>query len=263
MWNPYEPLAPKVRYGLGGGAYLLVLGTWSAIAALELASGNKLPAPWEVLGGFMELASYNEARESYILLDATIASVSRIALSTLITLLVGLPVGILMGSSNWINATLGPLLDPFRSAPIVAILPILVMWLGIGETLKVAFLVLGAIVYLIPMVRDAMRQPSEVFITLKDLGATDWEAIRHGLVPMALPRIWDAMTVAVSIQWTYITVAEFVNAKSGLGTMIQNSKRFSAMDQVFAGILVIIGLALVTNVVLVVLKKRLFPWETE
>ncbi len=263
MWNPYEPLDAKARYGLGAGSYLLVLAVWSLIAFFELASGNKLPAPWEVVGGLVELASYNEARESYILLDATIASVSRIAISTFVTLAVGIPVGILMGSSTWVNAVLGPMLDPFRSAPIVAILPILVMWLGIGESLKVAFLVLGAIVYLIPMVRDAMSQPSEVFITLKDLGATDFEAIRLGLLPMALPRIWDAMTVAVSIQWTYITVAEFVNAKSGLGTMIQNSKRFSAMDQVFAGILVIIGLALVTNIVLVALKKRLFPWEAE
>ena len=119
------------------------------------------------------------------------------------------------------------------------------------------------IVFLIPMVRDSMAQPQAVFITLKDLGATDYEAIRHGSLPMALPRIWDAMTVAVSIQWTYITVAEFVNAKSGLGTMIQNSKRFSSMEQVFAGIFVIIGLALITNLVLVGLKRKLFPWETE
>ena len=119
------------------------------------------------------------------------------------------------------------------------------MWLGIGETLKVVFLVLGAVVYLIPMTRDAMLAvPRHTFILMKDLGASDAEAIRLGVLPMAMPRIWDAITVAVSIMWTYITVAEYVNAQTGLGSMISNSKRFSAMDQVFAGIIVIVLLAL-------------------
>ena len=99
-------------------------------------------------------------------------------------------------------------------------------------------------------------------MSLKDLGATDWEGIRHGVLPLALPSIWDAITVAVSIMWTYITVAEYVNAKTGLGTLIQNAKRFSAMDQVFAGIGVIIILALVTDKTLKLLRARLFAWET-
>jgi len=264
MWNPYRDMAPVARYGLGVGAALLVLAVWSGLAVSGMVSPTKLPAPWAVLAAFGQLLSYNEAKESYLLLDATLASVSRIGIATVVTIGIGVPVGLLMGASPRINAALGFLLDPFRSAPIVTVLPILVMWLGIGETLKVVFLFLGAVVYLIPMTRDAMLAvPKQTFILLKDLGATDFEAIRLGVLPMALPRIWDAMTVSVSIMWTYITVAEYVNAKSGLGSMIQTSKRFSAMDQVFAGIIVIVALALLTNTVLVFLKGRLFAWETE
>ncbi|NCG21063.1 MAG: ABC transporter permease subunit [Rhodobacterales bacterium] len=264
MWNPHQPLSKSTRYGLAGSSYLLVLLVWSAIAFFELASSNALPAPWEVAQGFMVLASYNEAKESYLLVDATIASVTRIGLATLLVTSIGIPVGILMGSSPKINAVVGPLLDPFRSAPIVSVLPILVIWMGIDEALKVAFLVLGSVVYLVPMTRDAIvAVPREAYISLKDLGATDLEAIRHGVLPMAMPRIWDAVTVAVSIMWTYITVAEYVNADSGLGQLITHAKRFSAMDQVFAGILVIILLALITNISLVAAKRALFPWETE
>jgi len=264
MWNPYRELQPAVRYGIGIGAALLVLIMWAGISGAGLVSPTKLPAPWAVIAAFGQLLSYNEAKHSYLLLDATLASVSRIGLATFVTMLIGLPTGLLMGASPRINAALGFLLDPFRSAPIVTVLPILVMWLGIGETLKVVFLVLGAVVYLIPMTRDAiLAVPKQTFILLKDLGASDFEAIRLGVLPMALPRIWDAITVSVSIMWTYITVAEYVNAKSGLGSMIQTSKRFSAMDQVFAGIIVIVGLALLTNTVLVFLKGRLFSWETE
>jgi len=264
MWNPHLPLSKGTRYGLGASSYLIVLLVWSVIAAMELASSNALPAPWDVANGLMTLASYNEAKDSYLLLDATIASTTRILLATGLVTIIGIPMGIIMGSSPKINAVIGPLLDPFRSAPIVSVLPILVIWLGIDERLKVSFLVLGSVVYLVPMTRDAIvAVPSEVYVSLKDLGATDFEAIRHGVLPMAMPRIWDAVTVAVSIMWTYITVAEYVNADSGLGQLITHAKRFSAMDQVFAGILVIILLALITNLALVAAKRALFPWETE
>jgi ABC-type nitrate/sulfonate/bicarbonate transport system permease component len=169
-----------------------------------------------------------------------------------------------MGASPTINAALSPLVDPFRSAPVVAVLPILVMWLGIGELMKITFLFLGAVVYLIPMVRDAiLAVQQQYWVAARDIGATEWEAVRHAVLPMAMPRIADAITVSVSVMWTYITVAEYVNAETGLGQLIQNARRFSAMDQVFVGIFVIITLALLTYGAMVVAKRRLFPWESE
>lgn len=110
---------------------------------------------------------------------------------------------------------------PFRSA---LILPILVMWLGIGEAMKVVFLFLGAVVYLIPMVRDAIvAVPSTYWISARDLGATPWEAIRHAVLPIAMPPIADGVIVSISVMWTYNTVAEYVNAKVGLGQLIHNA----------------------------------------
>jgi ABC-type nitrate/sulfonate/bicarbonate transport system permease component len=113
---------------------------------------------------------------------------------------------------------LSPIFDPLRSTLVVVILPILVIWLGIGELMKIAFLVLGAIVFLIPMVRDALQAvPQTYWISARDLGATEWEAVRRAVLPMAMPRIADAIIASVSIMWTYITVAEYVNAEKGLG----------------------------------------------
>jgi ABC-type nitrate/sulfonate/bicarbonate transport system permease component len=77
-----------------------------------------------------------------------------------------------------------------------------------------------------------------------------------------MPRIADDIIVSIAVMWTYITVAEYVNAKVGLGQLIQNARRFSAMDQVFVGIFVIIALALVTYAVMTAIKRRLYPWET-
>jgi ABC-type nitrate/sulfonate/bicarbonate transport system permease component len=83
------------------------------------------------------------------------------------------------------------------------------------------------------------------------------------LVPLAMPRIMDAVIVGVSVSWTYITVAEYVNAQEGLGQLIANARRLSAMDQVFAGIIVIIAVALLTYQSLMWLKRRFFRWETK
>ncbi len=264
MWNPYDELPQKQRQLLGVAAVAGVLILWSTVSGLELVAKAKLPAPWAVAEAFVQLLAYNEAKGERLLVVATLYSVARVAAAGVVVIVIGLPIGIFMGASTKLNALLSPLVDPFRSAPIVAVLPILVMWMGIGEEMKVAFLSLGAVVYLIPMVRDAIQAvPSSYWISARDLGATPWEAVRLSVIPMAMPRIADAIIVAVSVMWTYITVAEYVNAQKGLGQLIQNARRFSAMDQVFVGIIVIIGLALVTYSLMTAVKRKLYPWEAQ
>ena len=260
-WNPYAALPAGLRRSLGITGVTTVLLVWAGLAASGWISPNKLPAPWTVAQATAYLA-WHEGES--LLLEATLWSAGRVAVAGVLVVLVGVPLGILMGASTRVDALLSPLVDPFRSAPVVALLPILVMWLGIGEVMKVAFLFLGAVVYLVPMVRDAIRAvPQSHWTGARDLGATPWECIRHAVVPIAMPRIADAIIVAVSVMWTYITVAEYVNAQVGLGQLIQNARRFSAMDQVFAGIAVIIALALITYQLMRTVKRRLYPWETQ
>jgi len=260
FWNPYAFPSVAQRRALGIGAVITILLLWAGLAAFGWVSPTRLPAPWDVAGAMSYLAWHDG--ES-LLLTATLWSVGRLAVAGILVVAIGIPIGIAMGAAPRIDAALSPLVDPFRSAPVVALLPILVMWLGIGEAMKVAFLFLGAVVYLIPMVRDAIQAvPQNYWIGARDLGATPWECIRKAVLPMAMPRIADALIVAVSVMWTYITVAEYVNAKVGLGQLIQNARRFSAWDQVFAGIIVIIALALITYQLMRMAKRRLYPWET-
>lgn len=261
FWNPYAPLAPGQRRNFGLISVAAILLLWTAITAFGWVSPNKLPSPMAVLKA-MGYLGWHEGKS--LLFNATVSSAGRVLAAGVLVMLIGIPLGVIMGAAPRINAFLSPLIDPFRSAPIVALLPILVMWLGIGESMKVAFLFLGAVVYLVPMVRDAiLAVPQSYWTSARDLGATPWECIRKAVVPMAMPRIADAIIVSISVMWTYITVAEYVNAKEGLGQLIQNARRFSAMDQVFAGIIVIIALALITYQLMAFAKRKLFPWETE
>lgn len=261
VWNPAEPLTHRSRTLMGAGAVVAVLLIWSLLSGLEIVSPTKLPAPWKVANAFLYL-SWDGTSGHSLLLTATLWSLGRVVAAGILVMCIGIPVGVLMGASPHINAFLSPLVDPFRSAPVVALLPIMVMWFGIGEGMKITFLFLGAVVYLIPMVRDAIRAvPQTYWISTRDLGGTDWECIYKAVLPMAMPRIADAITVAVSVMWTYITVAEYVNAREGLGQLIQNARRFSAMDQVFAGIMVIVALALLTYQGMRLIRAHVYSWE--
>jgi ABC-type nitrate/sulfonate/bicarbonate transport system permease component len=259
FFNPHSLISAMTRRSLGIIAFFSFIGLWTVLSASGLISPNKLPSPVAVVQAFSYLAWYNGQS---MLLTATLASLARIGLAALLVIAIGIPIGVLMGASPKLNAFLSPLIDPFRSAPVVALLPLFVMWFGIDEQMKVAFLFMGAVVYMIPLVRDAMVSvPYAYWESTRDLGGTYWECVIKGVLPMAAPRIFDAIIISISVCWGYITVAEYVNAGDGLGQLIQNARRFSAIDQVIAGIFVIIALALATQVGLTALKSKLYPWE--
>ena len=261
FWNPYRTLPQAQQRWIGLASVGGVLLLWTGLSASGLFSKNQLPSPWAV-GEAMAYLGWYEGKSA--LAVATLWSVGRVAAASLLVMLIGIPLGVLMGASPKLNAVFSPLVDPFRSAPMAALLPIMVMWFGIGEFMKIAFLFVGSIVYLTPLVRDAIRAvPEEYTIAAKDIGATQWECMTKVLVPLAMPRIMDAVIVGVSVSWTYITVAEYVNAQEGLGQLISNARRMSATDQVFAGIIVIIAVALLTYQSLMWLKRRFFKWETK
>jgi len=198
-WNPNAPLHTQERRLLGVAAIVTVLICWAIVSATGLVSSNRLQAPWAVAKALVLLAWDSDQHRS-LLLTATAYSLMRVVCAGVLVIVVGIPVGILMGASPKINAALSPLVDPFRSAPVVALLPILLMWLGIGEWMKIVFLFIGAVVYLIPMVRDAIQAvPQAYWISARDIGASPWESVSHAVLPIAMPRIVDGIIVAVSV----------------------------------------------------------------
>lgn len=261
FWNPYAPMSSKTRAVFAASTLTVVLIAWFIVSTMGWVNSYKLPSPQSVVQAFIKL-SWNGSES--LLGSAILSSTLRVVTASLLVIAVGIPLGLLMGASTRLNAVFSPLLDPFRSAPIVAFLPLFVMWFGIDETMKIAFLFTGAIVYMVPMVRDAVRSvPSQYLVSAQDIGATPMEAVFKVLLPLAMPRITDAIITSVSLMWTYITVAEYVNAQDGLGQLIQNARRFSAMDQVFVGIITIIAIALLTYQGMSWMKNKLYRWETQ
>src|SRR5438309_10853612 len=124
--------------------------------------------------------------------------------------------------------------------PISAFIPLLILWFGIYDKQKIAFLFLGVFVYLLPVVVSAIRAvPEELVQTALTLGASKMQVIRTVLVPAALPEIFDSFRVMNAIAWTYVILAEIVNPRNGIGYILQLAQEHTKPAWSFAGILVV------------------------
>ncbi len=251
-----EPLPRKVGFALGLVAPAVVLGAWCAVTYSGWAPPDFLPSPTEVVRGTLQLFL------QYDLMSAILISTKRIALAFLLASAVALPLGILMGAFESINRVFEPIVAPLRYMPISAFIPLLILWFGIYEQEKIAFLFLGVFVYLLPVVVSAIRAiPEELIQTSLTLGATRLQAIRTVLVPAALPEIFDSFRVMNAISWTYVILAEMINAGGGLGYMVDLAYRHHKAPWSFAGLLVIGGIGLLTDALIRALSGMLFRWR--
>jgi len=169
---------------------------------------------------------------------------------------------IFMGAYEPINRLINPIMAPLRYMPISAFIPLLILWFGIYEKQKIAFLFLGVFVYLLPVVVTAIRAvPEELVQTALTLGASKWQVIRTVLVPAALPEICDSFRVMNAISWTYVILAEAVNPEHGLGYMVELARTHQKASWSFAGLFVIGGIGLLTDGAIRIFWNVAFRWK--
>lgn len=215
-----------------------------------------LPAPHDVVKSLLYLVFEKD------LLGAVGTSALRIIKAFGLSLAVALPLGILMGSFEAINRLFDPIVAPMRYLPITAFIPLLILWFGIDEAQKIAFLFLGTVVYLLPAVVDAIRiVPEELVQTAFTLGATKRQVIFTVLIPAALPQIFDGFRVMNAIAWTYIILAEIVNPQSGIGYILRLAEQHLKPEWSFAGILVVGVIGILTDLLIRAINRLLFSWR--
>jgi NitT/TauT family transport system permease protein len=251
-----SPLPRATAAALGFVMPALVLGAWCVITYGGFAPPDFLPSPTEVVKGTLQLFL------QYDLWDAIVTSTWRILQAFLLASALALPLGILMGAFEPINRLFNPIMAPLRYMPISAFIPLLILWFGIYEKQKIAFLFLGVFVYLLPVVVTAIRAvPDELVQTALTLGATKFQAIRTVLLPAALPEIFDSFRVMNAILWTYVILAEAVNPEHGLGYMVELARTHQKASWSFAGLLVIGGIGLLTDFIIRSISQFLFGWR--
>jgi len=251
-----QPLPRTVSLALGLVAPALVLAAWCILSYGHLAPPSFVPSPTEVVRGTIQLFVQED------LGSAILVSTRRIALAFLLASAVALPIGVAMGAFEPVNRFFEPIVAPLRYMPISAFIPLLILWFGIYEKQKIAFLFLGVFVYLLPVVVSSIRAvPDELVQTALTLGASKGQVVRTVLVPAALPEIFDSFRVMNAISWTYVILAEAVNPEHGLGYMVQLAYSHQKPSWSFAGLLVIGGIGLLTDFLIRSLSDVLFRWR--
>src|SRR6266498_3928912 len=256
LFSIRSPLPKKTAFVLGFVAPVLVLGAWCVLTYGHIVQPDFLPKPTEVIRGTLQLFI------QYDLGTAIVVSTRRIAIAFLLASALALPLGVLMGAFEPVNRLFEPIMAPLRYMPISAFIPLLILWFGIYEKEKIAFLFLGVFVYLLPVVVSAIRAvPEELVQTSRTLGASKAQVIRTVLIPSALPEIFDSFRVMNAISWTYVILAEAVNPEHGLGYMVELARTHQKASWSFAGLLVIGDIGLLTDFLIRLVSTLLFSWR--
>ena len=241
-------LAAAIMFGL-------CFAAWELITAAGLVEPLFLPAPDSVATKMWELA-----KDGTLFEDAKV-SIYRILIGFSLATILAVPLGVLMGTYRIWEAALEPLTDFIRYMPVVAFVPLTIIWIGTNDTQKFAIIFIGTFFQQVLMVMDNVKRTPHDFIDVgRTLGMKDRTILTRIVLPSSAPEIWDTMRITLGWAWTYLTLAELVAATSGLGYRITVGQRFFQTELIIGYILVLGILGLVTDQLMKASGKRLFRW---
>jgi len=198
----------------------------------------------------------------YLLWADTAASLERLAAGLGIAVAIALATGLVIGMLPYARALLAPFVGAISMVPPLALLPILFIVLGLGETSKIALIVIGVTPV---MIRDlalrAQELPREQIIKAETLGANSWQVALRVVLPQVLPRLITCLRLQLGPAWLFLIAAEAISADSGLGYRIFLVRRYLAMDVIFPYVAWITLLAVASDWLLERLRIALFPWS--
>jgi NitT/TauT family transport system permease protein len=253
--SPREPIPRSLYLILAFGSFAFFLIIWSILTYGGLVDPLFLPSPGRVYQAGWDL--FAELSFTTDILN----SVSRVMVGFVAAALIGVPIGLIMGTFKAAEAVTEPVVGFIRYMPASAFIPLFILWLGIGDIEKVAIIFVGSFFQLVLMVAVVAKNVhKDMLETAYTLGAKRFQVIRKVLLPASLPGIMDTLRIIIGWAWTYIIVAELVASASGIGYMIISSQRMLRTGNIIFGILTIGMLGLMTDYFFKWLYMRLFPW---
>jgi NitT/TauT family transport system permease protein len=260
---------PARSFAIGGrippGRYVAIAATvfaglgllWWAVTAAGLVLPLILPSPGKVLSRLGEL------RASGQLAADVRVSVYRISLGFLISTALALPIGFLIGCYRTWEAAIEPLVDFIRYMPVVAFVPLTILWTGPTDTQKFLIIFIGTFFQQVLLIMDNVKSVPREFLDLgRTLEMPERRILGRIVLPSAMPAIWDSMRVSLGWAWTWLVVAELVAATSGLGYRITTAQRFFQTDLIFGYLLLLGILGLATDQAMKFAGRRFFRYLT-
>ncbi len=262
LWDIRRDTSRPTRVILALVGWTLVVVLW--YLATRWKVGNpphsllppfSVPDPWKVVVAFGSLWTDND------LLANVIQSWWRIAQAFILAAVVAIPLGLLMGGFRWVHDLVNPVAEPMRSTPITAFLPAFMGLFGIDEAEKIAFLWFGMFFYLLAVVvEEANKVDNALIETAVTLGAGRRQVLWL-MFRASFPAVFGSFRIMYDIGWTYVILAEMVNARKGVGYMVEAARKVLDFDRVYAGIIAIGFAAFLFRYLLTLLERWLFPWR--
>lgn len=242
--------------GVAAAVFVVLALAWYAATVGAFIPPLFLPAPGQVLSRLNELWQNGK-------LGADISiSIYRITLGFLISTVIALPIGVLIGSYRVWEAAIEPVVDFIRYMPVVAFVPLTILWTGTGDAQKFLIIFIGTFFQQVLLVMDNVRSVPRDFINLgRTLEMPDRRILARIVVRSALPGIWDSMRISLGWAWTWLVVAELVAATSGLGYRITTAQRFFQTDLIFGYLLILGILGLATDQAMKFAGRRFFRYQ--
>ena len=251
-------LSPRADLLIGLSGILSVVVIWCFLTYGGYVKPLFLPSPTNIWESVVEFH-----RQDW-LIPAIVRSTWRVTKSLIFVIAIGVPIGLLMGAFAPIDAFLRKIVNGAKSVPTTGIVGLIVLWFSVEESAKIVFLFLGAIFYMVILVRSAVVNVQEEYLKVAlDTGANRWQTIRYVLLPGALPSIWDAIAVCNGIMWTYIVLAEFINNNEeqlGLGYLLYIGSRTQESGKVFATLIIVAIISSLTDWLLQSVRRRYLNW---
>lgn len=255
FWRLAEDIPRPLNAALMVISIALPLGLWWTVSSLGLVSDKFLPSPLQVADALGRLWT-----EGFLLSD-TAASLMRVMVGFLLAAAISVPIGIAMGAFASIRALCEPIIGVVRYMPAPAFIPLLVIYLGLGEAPKIALIFLGTVFFNILMIMDAVKfVPKELLETTYTLGGQRRQVLFQVMTPYVVPNIIDTFRINIATSWNLVVVAELVAAETGLGKRIVLAQKFFNTDEIFACLIVLGLIGFTLDLSLRYLMKATCKW---
>lgn len=242
--------------GIAITSFAVIMLIWWASTAFTSVSAVFLPSPRSVWDTLIRMG------KDGTLWVNTWRSTYRVFVGWLLSVFAALPLGMLVATSRTCKAVLQPVTEFMRYLPVVALVPLTLLYFGIGESQKYAIIFLGTFFQLMLMVADSVSSVDQNLLNAAaTLGANRSQQYFRVLLPAALPSLMDDMRLTIGWAWTYLVVAEMVAADAGLGYMILKNQRYLATNVIFAGLIMIGLVGLVTDWLFRLASRLIVPWQ--
>jgi ABC-type nitrate/sulfonate/bicarbonate transport system permease component len=255
FYNEHEPSI------LGIGFIALLVGIWQTIPLwYTLPRGMALffTTPSEVAAAFVRLLANGELEKHFYV--SAVAFVVGLGLS----IVVGLPVGLIMGRSKTLDALLDPYVTSLNAIPRIVFLPLLILWFGIGIWSKIVIVFAGAVFPLLINTYVGVKNVDRVLVNVvRSFGANEWQVMKTVVVPNSLPYIVVGLRLAIGRAILGVVVGEFFGSSKGLGFMIASAASNYKVDVVFVGVAIFMALSLILTLSVKRLESRLASWRPE